>query len=444
MSRPLILAFAIAFLPTPGFADEPTLDPMDQWAQWRGPLGTGVAPRGNPPVAWSEDSNVRWKIEIPGKGLSTPIVWGDRIFITTTVPFGEAVTRGEPGADGGHDNVPSLRRRRFIVLAINREDGKILWQTTVRSARPHEGTHLTGSWASNSAVTDGEHLFAYFGSGGLYSLDMAGKVLWEIDLGDMHVRHGHGEGSSPALHGDTLVVNWDHQGESFLVALDKRTGKQRWKVARDEITSWSTPLIVEHEGKAQVVVSATKRVRSYDLADGKLIWECGGLSRNVVASPVAGDGFVYVANSYDWQAMLAIRLAAARGDITDTDAVTWTLNRHTPYVPSPILYGESLCFLKHNQGALTCVNAKTGKPLFGPQRLAGIRNVFASPVGAADRIYIVDRDGSAVVVKRGAEFELLARNRLDDSFSASPAVVGNELFLRGERTLYCIAEEPAD
>jgi len=215
-------------------------------------------------------------------------------------------------------------------------------------------------------------------------------------------------------------------------------------VARDEITSWSTPLIVEHEGKAQVVVSATKRVRSYDLADGKLIWECGGLSRNVVASPVAGDGFVYVANSYDWQAMLAIRLAAARGDITDTDAVTWTLNRHTPYVPSPILYGESLCFLKHNQGALTCVNAKTGKPLFGPQRLAGIRNVFASPVGAADRIYIVDRDGSAVVVKRGAEFELLARNRLDDSFSASPAVVGNELFLRGERTLYCIAEEPAD
>jgi outer membrane protein assembly factor BamB len=259
----------------------------------------------------------------------------------------------------------------------------------------------------------------------------------------MQIFHGHGEGSSPVLYKDTLIVNWDHQGESFVVALDARTGKERWRIARDEITSWSTPLIVEHGGTTQVVISATKRVRSYDLASGGLIWECAGLSRNVVASPVAADGFVYVANSYDRQAMLAIRLAGAKGDITNTDAVVWKRERDTPYVPSPLLYDDTLCFIKHNQGFLTCVEAKSGKALFGPQRLEGMRNIFASPVAAADRIYIADRNGSTMVIKRGATFEPLARNRLEDSFSASPAIVGDALYLRGERNLYCIAQDPA-
>lgn len=442
MNKFLSIAVALVILAPIALADSRRSDPRDQWPQWRGPLGTGVAPSGDPPVEWSEEKNVRWKIAIPGKGHSTPIVWGDRIFVTTAVPHGDAVAVEDRHAHGAHDNMPSSRRQNLVVLAIDRGDGTILWERTVRSDRPHEGTHVTGSWASNSAVTDGEHLFAFFGSGGLYCLDMDGKQVWQKDLGDMQSRHGHGEGSSPALHGDTLVVNWDHQGESLVVALDKRTGEQLWKAARDEITSWSTPLVVEHGGKAQVVIAATKRVRAYDLATGEVVWECSGLSRNVVASPVAAGGFVYVANSYDWQAMLAIRLAGAKGDITDTDAVAWTRDRDTPYVPSPLLYDDMLFFLKHNQGFLTNLNAKTGKPLFGPQRLGGIGNVFASPVGAAGRVYIVDRNGTAVVVKRGAEFELLARNRLEDSFSASPAVVGNELYLRGERSLYCIAEDP--
>jgi outer membrane protein assembly factor BamB len=327
-------------------------------------------------------------------------------------------------------------------LAIDRGTGEILWQRTVRDERPHEGAHATGSWASNSPVTDGEHLFAFFGSRGLYALDLDGKVLWEVDLGKMQSFHGHGEGSSPALYGDTLVVNWDHQGESFVIALDKRTGTQRWKTARDEITSWSTPLIVEHAGKQQVVVGATKRVRAYDLATGKQLWACGGLSRNVVASPVASDGLVFVGNSYDWQAMMAIRLSS-EGDVTGTDAVVWKQDRHTPYVPSPVLYGGMLCYLKHNQAVLTCVEAKTGKTIFGPQRLPGVRNVFASPVGAADRIYIADRDGNTSVIKRSESFEVLATNHLDDGFSASPAIAGDELFLRGERHLYCLAEADA-
>ena len=329
-------------------------------------------------------------------------------------------------------------------MAINRRDGAVLWRRTVRQDRPHESTHETGSWASNSPVTDGNRLFASFGSSGIYCLDMDGELIWQTDVGDLSTKHGHGEGSSPALHGDTLIINWDHEGESFVIAIEKRTGKQRWKVARDEGTSWSTPLVVEHNGHAQAIIAATNRVRAYDLANGEVIWECGGLSGNVVASPVAADGFVYVANSYETRAMLAIRLEGARGDITGTDAVVWTRDRHTPYVPSPLLYGDLLYYLKHYQGFLTCVNAKTGETLYGPQRLTGIQNVYASIVGAADHVYIVSLNGTTAVIKRGVAFDLVSRNSLDDAFSASPAIVGDELFLRGERSLYCIAEAPAE
>jgi outer membrane protein assembly factor BamB len=439
-----VIGFVVAALPLMALADADVPDPLAQWGQWRGPLGTGVAPRGDPPLEWSEQQNIRWKTAIPGKGHASPIVWGNRVFLTTAVAHGEAEASDFRHAPGAHHNVPPSRRQKFVVLALDRRDGAVLWQRTVRDARPNDSTHETATWASHSAVTDGRHLIAFFGSHGLYGLDLDGKLLWETDLGDMRSKHGHGEGSSPALHGDTVIVNWDHEGQSFVTALDKRNGEQRWKVARDEGTSWSTPLIVEHGGKSQVIVSATKRVRAYDLASGEVIWECGGLSGNVVATPVAADGYVYVANSYETRAMLAIRLAGAKGDVTGTDAVAWTRQRDTPYVPSPVLYGDSLCFLKHYQGLLTCVQAKTGTPLFGPQRLPGIRNVYASLVGAADRLYIVDRNGTTVVIARGNEFELLASNRLDDSFSASPAVAGSELFLRGERNLYCVAEGPTE
>jgi len=420
------------------FVQDTDLNSRNQWPQWRGPLGTGVAPNGNPPVTWSEDRNIRWKRPIPGKGHSSPIIWGDRIFLTTAIALDE-IRPPPPGlAPGAHDNLPSTHLQEFLLLALDRHDGTILWQRTLRREQPHEGAHVTGSWASNSAVTDGEHVFAFFGSRGLYCLDLHGELLWQEDFGDMQSRHGHGEGSSPALHGDTLLINWDHQGESFVVALDKKTGAQRWKVMRDEMTSWSTPIIVEHEGRHQVIISATKRVRAYDFVTGEVIWECKGLSRNVVATPVAEDGWVVVTCSYDHQAMLGIRLADARGDITQTDAIAWRLDRHTPYVPSPLLYDGMLFFLRHNEGVITCLNAKTGKPFFGPRRLHGIHSVYASPVGAAGRVYIVSRDGATAVMKRDAAFELMAINRLDDSFSASPAVVGDAIYLRGQRHLYCI------
>lgn len=258
----------------------------------------------------------------------------------------------------------------------------------------------------------------------------------------MDTLHGHGEGSSPALYRDVLVVNWDHEGESFLVAFDKRTGKERWKVERDGVTSWTTPLIVEHGGVPQVIISGSEKVRAYDLASGKVIWECGGLSmENVVASPVAGDGVVYVGSSYDRNAVLAIRLDGAQGDITGTEHVIWSRTRGVPYVPSPLLYGDSLYFLRHFQGILTRLDAQTGEDRPEPFRLNGLRHVFASPVGAAGRVYITDRDGTTIVISHDDTPEHLGLNRLDDGFSASAAVLGRELFLRGEKYLYCIAEE---
>ena len=412
------------------------------WPQWRGPLANGVAPQANPPLEWSEKRNVRWKIPLSGKGHSTPIVWGEHIFLTAAVPFGEPLKPVYDNAEGTHDNVPVAQHHRFVVLAVNRKDGKILWSKTVREEFPHEGGHETGSLASNSPVTDGELLFAFFGSRGLYCFDLNGALKWQKDLGRMQTLHAHGEGSSPVVYGDTLILNWDHEKESYLYAFDKRTGKERWKVARDDKTSWSTPLVVEHEGKPQVVISATKRVRGYDLATGRLIWECAGLSRNVVSSPVAGNGMVFAANSYDWQALLAIRLAGAKGDITETDRVAWKLNRLTPYVSSPLLYDDTLYFIRHNQNILSRFEPATGTPRGEPLRLDGIRDfIFASPVGAAGRIYVAARDGTTVVLRHDRENKTLAVNRLEDSFSASPALVDRELYLRGERFLYCIAEQ---
>jgi outer membrane protein assembly factor BamB len=438
MRKPLIAVVGFGAAIVVALAGSSKPDALNQWGQWRGPLATGAAPRADPPVEWSEEKNVRWKTEIPGLGHSSPIVWGDRVYVTTAIPHGAIERAAAEHDDGAHHNVPANRRQRFDLLAIDRGSGEIVWQKTLADAQPHEGTHQTGSWASASPVTDGKRLFVSFGSRGLFALNMKGKQLWQRDLGDMRTYHGHGEGSSPALWGETLVVNWDHQGDSFVVALNTADGKERWRQPRDEITSWSSPLIVEHDGKAQVVIAATGRVRGYDIADGRVIWECAGLSRNVVATPVAGDGLVFVANSYDSQAMLAIRLSAARGEIAGTEAVVWKLDRFTPYVPSPVLAADALCFLRHLQGVLTCVDPESGEPVHGPRRLSGLGQIFASPVLAAGRLYIADRNGTVQVLRAGGDYAVLATNHLDDSFSASPAVAGPNLYLRGERHLYAL------
>jgi outer membrane protein assembly factor BamB len=395
-------------------------------------------------VEWSEAKNIRWKVEIPGRGHASPVLWGDRVYVATAVPATSAPVppTAQPDSEEGRRprGVAPDQPQRFVLLALDRETGKVVWERVARENKPHEGTHQDGTWASASPVTDGEVVIAHFGSNGLYAYDLDGKLLWSKDLGDMETRNGFGEGSSPALHGEALVVVWDHEGDSFVVALDKRSGQERWRQPRDEVTSWATPLIVERGGKTQVVVSATNRVRSYDLATGKVLWEAAGMTTNTIPSPVEKDGVVYAMSGFRGNNLLAIRLDGAQGDITGTESVLWTYDRDTPYVPSPLLYGDQLYFLKHNRGILSALDAKTGVVRFGPERLEGIEGVYASPVGAGGRIYVVGRNGVSVVLKHGPKLEVLATNTLEDEFDASPAVAGDELFLRGQKYLYRIAQ----
>jgi outer membrane protein assembly factor BamB len=442
--------FLLAWLVSaPARSDGPATDFEKNWPQWRGPHANGVAPYGDPPVHWGENENVRWKIEIPGSGHATPIVWDDRVFVLTAVEMDKRAKPGgqDPGSSppgGGPRTTTTTSKLDFSILAIRRADGQVLWQRSARQEVPHEGMHTTASWASSSPVTDGKHVYAYFGSRGLYCYDMQGKLEWSKDLGDMHTRRGFGEGSSPALYGEHIVVNWDHEGQSFIVVLDKHTGKKLWKVERDEPTSWSTPLVVAGGGKPQVITSAANRVRAYDLATGKLVWHSNGMTLNVVPSPVVADDLVYVMSGFRGSALQAIRLSVAKGDITGTEAIAWTYDQDTSYVPSPLLYDDTLCFLKTNDGILTCLDPTTGGEHFARQRLPDLGQVFASPVGAGGRVYIPGGNGATVVVKRGPKYKLLAENRLDDSFSASPALAGREIYLRGADHLYCLARDGAE
>jgi outer membrane protein assembly factor BamB len=441
------------------------------WPAWRGPLDTGVAPKANPPTEWSESKNVKWKVPIAGEGSASPIVWEDKVFVLTAIPTGKKAEGaaapaqdrpapppgGPPGTPpgggggfggkkkggfgGGGMSSRATEPYKFTVICLDRKTGKVLWQQSPREELPHEGRHQTGSFASGSPVTDGKVLVASFGSRGIFCFDLNGKQLWAQDLGKMTTKNGFGEGTSPVIHGDKVIVNWDHENGSFIAALDKNTGKVLWKTPREERTSWATPLLVEHKGKVQVIQNATSRVRSYDLATGKLIWECGGQTDNAIPSPVAAGEMVYIMSGFRGSMLQAINLNKASGNIDGTDAIVWTHNKSTPYVPSPMLYGNNLFFFSVNNPILSCFDIKTGKPTIDAERLEGIRDVYASPVGAGDRVYLTGRSGTTLVIKNSPKLEKLATNVLDDPIDASPAVVGNEIFLRGKSNLYCIAEK---
>jgi len=405
------------------------------WHQWRGPHATGVSTTANPPVEWSETKNIRWKVEIPGRGSSTPVIWGEQVFVTTAIPAGTS------GADSHEPRggITPLSPHRFVVMSLDDKTGKVLWERVAREEVPHEPGHADNStWASSSAATDGEHVIASFESRGIYAFDLKGTPVWQVDLGDKKMRNQFGEGSTPALSGNFLVVVWDHQGESFITALDKRTGKEIWRQKRDEIDTWATPLIVEQGGKRQVIVPGMNRLRSYDLETGAVVWHTAGLTMNPIPSPVAGEGMVFATSGFRGNSLKAVRLDAAKGDITGSPAVAWTLDRDTPYVPSPLLYEGVLYILKTNNGLVSAFEAKSGKPLYQLKRLEKAPNVFASPAGAAGRVYIPGRDGTTVVLRHGPEFEILAENTLDDGFDASPALVDDQLFLRGYKYLYAI------
>ena len=299
---------------------------------------------------------------------------------------------------------------------------------------------MTASLASASPVTDGRHVYASFGSHGLYCLDFDGKLLWEKDFGIMHSIHGHGAGSSPVLYEDKLIVNWDHEGQSFIVAFDKLTGEQVWKQNRNEVTSWSTPIVVEQGGKAQIVVCGTEKIRGYDLKTGETIWECGGLSGNVVGSPVSRNGIVYVGSSYEIRAMMAIKLDGAKGDITGSENVLWTRSRGTPYVPSMLLAGDALYFLTHYQNILNRIDAPSGEEAPGAMRLETLGDIYASPVAANGYVFITDREGKTLVIQDGEIPRQFSLNPVGEEVNASLAIVGKQIFLRGTEHLFCIEE----
>lgn len=393
------------------------------WPHWRGPLMNGVAPDADPPTEFGEDRHLRWKAAVPGDGSSSPVIWGERLFLLSAQPSGD----GHPA--GSFD---------FNVLCFDRHTGELLWQQTARREVPHEGHHKHHGYASHSPVTDGERLYVHYGSRGVHAFDLEGKKLWERDLGRMRTRRGFGEGSSPLLYHGTVFINWDHEGDSFITALDAATGETRWKMPREESTSWSSPMLVEHEGKAQVVVSATRRVRSYDPQTGELIWEAGGQTLNVIPMPVSGFGMVYATSGFMGKVLQAIELGH-QGDLTGGPAIRWSVDRGTPYVPSPLLYERQLYVLDTNRAILSCYEAPTGKANYVQQRLPNMTDVYSSPIGAAGRVYIADRDGVVLVLRNGPTLDLLAENRLDEGIDASLAAIGDALYIRGKRHLYCFA-----
>lgn len=425
----------------------------DHWPQWRGPLGNGLA-QGGAPLEWGDGRHVKWSIEIPGRGHSTPIIWGDRIFLTTAVPTGARPASPEPpapaetesstpGRRGGFrmSNSENLVEHRFEVLCIDRRTGKLLWQRTARTATPHEGYHRTyGSFASNSPVTDGRHVYAFFGSRGLYCYDLDGNLVWEKDFSvRMKMKLEFGEGSAPALEGDRIILNFDHEGDSFIVALDKRDGKEIWRKSRDEASSWSHPFVLEHQARRQVVMTATNKVRSYDFETGSLLWECAGLGANTIPTPVYDGELVYVMSGFRNPNLMAIRLGRD-GDLTGSEAVVWSNARGNAYTTSPILFENKLYVLTDN-GLVSCYNAKTGEPYYQQTRLPKSYSFKASPVAAGGRLYLASEEGDVIVVGMGERFDVLATNTLkDQAFIASPAVVGGELFLRGQNRLFCISE----
>ena len=425
----------------------------DNWPTWRGPTGNGVALKGNPPTTWSESENIKWKIALPGSGLSTPVVWGNKMFIQTAVPTAEepAPPKSEEGGEarggrrgrrghGGMSMKPPTVPLAFKILCLDRRNGEVLWEKTAVEAIPHEGHHPTNSFASYSPVTDGELLWVSFGTRGLFCYDLDGNQKWSAKLPKLDTRMGFGEGSSPGLAGDAIIVLADHEGGSKVLAFDKNTGDKLWETDRDEHSSWATPRAVEVDRILQVIIPATNLTRSYNAKTGELIWQCAGQTSNVIPSPVLGFGRVYCTSGFRGSSLQAIELGRT-GDLTETDAIAWQVNRGTPYVASPLLYDDKIYVLGGLRAVLSCYNAESGDPIFVEQKLEGMRGVYASPVGAGGHVYVAGQGGMTTVLKHGEAFQVVAQNTLDDRFDASPVVIGDELYLKGAKNLYCIAKQ---
>ena len=388
------------------------------WPTWRGPTGNGTAPGATPPVEWGESKNVAWKVRVPGIGSASPVVWGDKIFVATA----------EPDSGG---------KQKFILICYDRKTGEILWQRTAADVKPQEGHHKDHGYASASPMTDGKHVFAHFGTRGMFAYTLDGEPAWDFtEFGSMTTRAGFGEGSSPTISGDHIIVPWDQEGDSYIMALDKNSGKPLWKTPRDEPTSWATPLVVG----GQVIANGQNYARGYDLKTGKEIWRCAGQTARPVASPVANDTLAFVGSGHRGSYLGAFKYRSAKGDIEGTDAVAWSISKATPDIASLLLSDDRLYFTSGKGSVITCSDATTGKPHFERERPPGIGNIYASPIAAGGHVYIWGRNGKTAVIEDGTDFKIIATNTLDEGIDATPAFSESDIIIRTTNHLYRIAK----
>lgn len=400
----------------------------DNWPHWRGPNGNGVAPQANPPTEWSASKNIKWKARLTSHENGSPIVWEDQVFLVGT----QEVEPAEKDA---------LPKFAFNVISLDRETGALRWKQTATVTRPHQRVHNTTGYASNSPCTDGERLYAHFGSRGLYCYTLDGALVWKRDdLGKMETLNNFGEGSSPTLSGDVIVVPWDHQGPSALWVLNKHTGDTIWKVDREEPTGWATPVVVEHAGRKQIVMNGQHSARGYDLETGEELWHCDGQTVRPICTPAVGDGVVYVCSGFQGDYMGAFRLDG-KGDIKGTDSVVWefTPERGMCDMSSPLLVNGRLYFHSRKESPLSCIDAETARPHYVKQPLEGLRaKVYASPIAAGGYVFLTGVDGTTVVIREGDSLDVVATNSLGEFVGGTPAAAADELYIRGEKHLFCI------
>jgi outer membrane protein assembly factor BamB len=419
-----------------------------RWPQFRGTTG-GVSAATGLPVVWDTKTNVAWQAEVPGCGWSSPIVWGDRVFLTTVVSEGKTEPFRKGLYFGGERRTPPSDVHRWLVIYLDARTGKALWQREVHRGVPSSPVHIKNSYASETPVTDGERVYAYFGNVGVFCCDFEGKELWSKKWDTVRTRFNWGTAASPALFKDRLFIVNDNEEKSFLVALDARTGKELWRVERDEKSNWATPFVWENEKRTELVTCGSNRIRSYDL-DGKPLWEMGGMSSIAIPTPLTRHGLLYVSSGYvlgNPKPVYAIRPGAS-GDISLADGqdssafVAWSQKKAGPYNPSPIVYGDYL-YVLYDRGMMACYDARTGKEVYGPERLGPGATAFtASPWAADGKIFCLSEDGDTFVIQAGPQFRVLGRNRLDETCLATPAPTAHGLIVRTLSKVYCLREKP--
>lgn len=414
------------------------------WPQWRGPASMGISAETDLPTEWSASKNVKWKTPITGRGLSSPIVWGKKIFLTTSiegavVPGAQAPKHMDGDKEFKHpDSVGADRSHALKVLCIDRDTGKILWDRTAYEGTVYDDRHRKNTYASATPATDGKHVFAFFGSEGLYAYDFDGKLIWKASPGKLSLA-GMGPGTSPTLHESLVIVQCDEEAgaNSFIAAYDKKSGKEVWRTPRKVQASWTTPIVVRNSTRIELITSGNESIISYDPMTGKELWRTKGVDSNAIATPVATNDTVYVAAGYPAKIAMAIRLGSS-GELKDSDVI-WKYTKGTAYVPSPILYGDYL-YLMTDRGIITCLNAKTGGVVYEGGRVPIPATFTASPVAFDNKLLLTSEDGDTFVVKAGPKHEVLGTNSLDEPVYASPAIADGKIFLRGEKNLYCIAK----